>query len=141
LYIETIFQVHISIQNHIHQAAIFAFHQLFNVGYLNIAITGTKFITINLISASQCSQNILNSSDGSIFSSIKIISFHNVSEYFQSKISTKYFLNSSWDKSLSPTFTKKISFNFFMEQIIIHFHLLHLFGFTTKSCQYNLEKS
>jgi len=84
-----------SIQKPIHQAAMFAFHPLSGVGYLSIAIMGTKFIVISLISANPYSQKSLNSSDGSIFSSIKIISPHKVREYFQSKISIKYFLKSS----------------------------------------------
>jgi len=127
-----------SIQNQTQPAAIFAFQSLSFVGYLSIAITGTNCIVISLISARPYSQKIEKSSQGIIFSSIKAISAHIVIEYLPSSISAICFLKVSISISFQEILTILL---FIILQIKIHFHLLHLFGFTTNSFHSSFEKS
>ncbi|MEI8253917.1 MAG: hypothetical protein WCG25_09555 [bacterium] len=91
--IEFILHVHIFIPNPNHQAAKFALFFDLLVGTLIIAATGTRLKTIILISANPYSQNSLNPSHATSFSSTIILSLHRVIEYLPSSISIRYLLS------------------------------------------------
>gem|GEM_PF-1625432 len=91
--IELILHVHILIPKPNHPAAKLAFHLDLLVGTLIIAATGTRLKTMILMSANPYSQNSLNPSQDTNFSSIIILSVHRVIEYFPSRISIRYLLS------------------------------------------------